>query len=623
MSYVTVIWSVIASGSLLLALMYGCVWLLDRQAKASLAFAFECLSIVGAVIVELGLMHSSTPEEWGEWVRWNQVPILLRTTALVAFIWFYFGTGRPWLMAAVIGSRLVIAVTGFIVDPNFNFSSIESIDRIEFLGEQVTIVGRATASPYQWFATLAAYLVLAFVLDASFTLWKQNKPDARRKVLVIGGATLLSWTVGVTYTQLMVYGDVRLPALLSPPYLVMLAAMTIELSRDTLRASRLSRELRESEARLEFAAAAAGFGIWIWDVEKKRIWATNTAREMFNVGPGEVLEVERLRTQVHDDDLPSMRRVLAEATITGEERELHFRICAPAGGLRWILAHGRAESDRRGRVAMIRGVLRDVTEQVRTRQENEELRRDLAHAGRVSVLGTLSSSLAHELGQPLGAIALNAEVAEMMLRDGAPDLAELREILADIRRDDRRASEVIDRLRSLLKRRQLDLLPLSVTSLVQETAALLRSDAIARNVVLEVATDAELPVIRGDKVHLSQVLINLVVNAMDAVADQPAPRRKVILHARAAEAGWVEVVVTDAGHGISAEAADRLFDPFFTTKENGMGMGLSVSRTIVQAHGGRITAENSPDGGAVFRVMLPVFTDGTVFVHVPSSAQGR
>jgi C4-dicarboxylate-specific signal transduction histidine kinase len=269
---------------------------------------------------------------------------------------------------------------------------------------------------------------------------------------------------------------------------------------------------------------------------------------------------------------------------------------------------------------MIRGVLRDVTEQVKTRQENEELRRDLAHAGRVSVLGTLSSSLAHELGQPLGAIALNAEVAEMMLRNANPDLVELREILADIRRDDRRATEVIDRLRSLLKRRQLDLVPLSVSAMVQETAALLRSDAIGRGVTLEFETDAALPLIRGDKVHLSQVLINLMVNGMDAVGNQPPSRRKVTLQSRAPEPGWVELVVTDTGPGIPADALGKVFEPFFTTKENGMGMGLSVSQTIVHAHGGRITAENGADGGAVFRVMLPVFSDGAVLVHVPPSA---
>jgi hypothetical protein len=256
MSYVTVIWSVIASGSLLLALMYGAVWLLDRKARAALAFAFESLSIVLSVIVELGMMYSTTPEEWGEWVRWNQVPVFLRTAALCAFIHYYFGTARPWLLAVTVGSRAIILIASFLMDPNFNFTRIDSIGRTEFLGEQVTIFGSAVTSPYQWFATVSAYLMLIFVADASVSLWRKGTPEARRKVIVIGGATFLSWAVGVTYTQLMVYQGLRLPVLLSPPYLIMIAAMTFELSRDTLRGSRLARELKASESRLDLAASA-------------------------------------------------------------------------------------------------------------------------------------------------------------------------------------------------------------------------------------------------------------------------------------------------------------------------------------------------------------------------------
>ena len=134
MSYVTVIWSVIVACPLLLAVMYGCVWLMDRQARAALAFAFEALGIALTAVVELGMMHATSPEEWGEWVRWIQVPILIRTAALVTFIRLYFGTGRSWLLWTVIASRVVILVVGFLVDPNFNFARIDSIQQITFLG---------------------------------------------------------------------------------------------------------------------------------------------------------------------------------------------------------------------------------------------------------------------------------------------------------------------------------------------------------------------------------------------------------------------------------------------------------------------------------------------------------
>jgi len=229
----------------------------------------------------------------------------------------------------------------------------------------------------------------------------------------------------------------------------------------------------------------------------------------------------------------------------------------------------------------------------------------VAHAGRVSVLGTLSSSLAHELGQPLGAILLNVEAAEMLLQRPEPDLDEIRNIITDIRRDDSRAAEVIDRLRKLLRRRQLDFAPVSAETLLLDVATLLKSDAIARHVTLECSSSPGL-MINGDRVHLSQVLINVVVNAMDAVADQPPENRTVSLRAREVAGACVEIAVSDSGPGIDPGVAGRIFEPFFTTKPAGMGMGLSVSRTIVDAHGGKLWAENAAGGGATFRVVLPL-----------------
>jgi PAS domain S-box-containing protein len=606
MSKITVIASFIASGALLLALMYGCVWLLDRKARAALAFAFESLSIVLSVIIELGMMHSTSPEELGRWIAWNQVPVFLRTTSLVAFIYFYFGAGRPWLMAATIGSRFIVMVAGFILEPNFNFSRIDSIAHTQFLGEQVTIIGSAVTSPNQWFATISAYLVLVFVADASISLWRQGTSDAKRKVIVIGGATFLAWAAGATYAQIMVYQGARLPVLLSPPYLFMLAAMTFEMSRDTLRASRLARELRASESRLDLAASAAGLAMWSWDARSNRVWISQRARAVFGLAKGESFQIEQLISRIDAKDVEHVIRIWRVAVASGVEAETQFRIRRPDGNAVWLSARGRSELDSAGKLVSAQGVLRDVTEQQRQREEIEELRRELAHVGRVSVLGTLSSSLTHELGQPLAAILLNSETAELMLDRPNPDLKELRQILADISRDDRRAGEVIDGLRKFLKSRDLDFAPIAVGTLIQDVATLLRSDAIVRSIQLDCASDPTLPDVRGDKVHLSQVLINLLMNAMDAVADRPAGRRNVSLRAVSDGDGNIGFVVRDSGPGIDPAAMSRIFDPFFTTKPTGMGMGLSVSRTIVQAHGGNLTAENAPEGGAIFRVQLPV-----------------
>jgi C4-dicarboxylate-specific signal transduction histidine kinase len=244
----------------------------------------------------------------------------------------------------------------------------------------------------------------------------------------------------------------------------------------------------------------------------------------------------------------------------------------------------------------------------RRRAEAEILnqRTELAHVARVSTMGQLTSALAHELNQPLGAILRNAEAAEIFLQKEQPDLPEIRAILADIRRDDQRAGEVINRMRSLLKRRSLELTSLDPGELLVETVALAQSDARVRQVSLTLQLPPRLPAVRGDRVHLQQVLLNLILNGMDAMAGVTKPGRVVTVSAGQAADGSVEVAVSDGGSGIPPDKVSRLFEPFFTTKANGMGMGLAISQTIIEAHGGKIWGGNQAVRGAVFKFTLPV-----------------
>jgi two-component system sensor kinase FixL len=219
-------------------------------------------------------------------------------------------------------------------------------------------------------------------------------------------------------------------------------------------------------------------------------------------------------------------------------------------------------------------------------------------------MGELAASLAHELNQPLAAILSNAQAARRFLAMAEPDLEEVREALADIIEDDRRAGRVIRGLRALLKKGDVEAEPLDVNSLVREVVALTHSDAVVRNIEIRLELASDLPPVHGDRVRLQQVLLNLMLNGAEAMEHIEAEARELIVQTARDEAG-VLVSVRDAGVGLDEHNIDRIFDTFFTTKPGGLGMGLAICRSIVEAHGGRLWATANTDRGATFQFTLP------------------
>ncbi|HKB39692.1 MAG TPA: ATP-binding protein, partial [Gemmataceae bacterium] len=364
--------------------------------------------------------------------------------------------------------------------------------------------------------------------------------------------------------------------------------------------ARAEQEVRQEYAQLATIYHSAPVGLAFVDMQLRYVSINDQLAEI-NGRPADA-HLGRTVREVHphlaDTLEPIFRRVIA----TGQpvvDAEIEGATASPPGDERsWLVSYYPVQ-DSRGVILGVTVVVQEITE----RKRAEESRRELAHASRLTLVGELTASIAHEINQPLGAILSNADAAEMLLELPSPALDQVRAILSDIRKDDLRAHEVIRRLRALLKKREMETQPVDLNELSSDVLLLVQAESRRRGVTVESTLTDGLPLVRGDRVHLQQVLLNLVFNAMEAMANVSGEKR-VTLHTTVNENGSAEIAVSDTGPGIPPERLPRLFDPFFSTKKEGMGLGLSIARSLVEAHGGRIWVENSPDG-ATFRVTLP------------------
>jgi C4-dicarboxylate-specific signal transduction histidine kinase len=305
-------------------------------------------------------------------------------------------------------------------------------------------------------------------------------------------------------------------------------------------------------------------------------------------------------TLIHPEDRDGVLRASSAALEHGTQRwECEFRLRAADGSYVRIREHGFIVRNVQGEAVEMVGALSDVTE----RRAVDELGQRLAQASRLTAMGELTASIAHEINQPMSAILSNVDAAEMILDTGEVDKDELRRILEDIRSDDLRASEVIRHIRDLANNRPADRREFEVNELVESVLKLVSQ--VARSKRIRTKTDfARVPWVYGDRIHVQQVLLNLMLNGMDAMVSVPEAQRVMSVKTATVGVGIVAVSVRDRGHGIARDKLARIFDPFFTTKQEGMGLGLSIARSLVEAHGGRIWAENNSDSGATFSFTL-------------------
>lgn len=369
------------------------------------------------------------------------------------------------------------------------------------------------------------------------------------------------------------------------------------------RRRRSESQLRRSEELLGQALAAGRMGVWGWDVATRTMEWSAEHYTVMGVAPFSLKPTYReWSSRVHPADLPRVEATIERALADRADFfRYEYRTPLPDGTERWLDAQGHPVYDAQGTCTRITGLTVDVTERKRVEEANAHL----VHVARLAVVGELTGSIAHEINQPLGAILSNAEAAELLLQASPVPLEEIRHIVEDIRRDDLRAGEIIRHMRALLRKGELAMEPFDLNQAITDVMHLVGAELARRHVT--VAMDlGPLPPIRADRVHIQQVLLNLIHNGMDAMAELPFALRRLDIQTRRAGPDAASITVSDAGPGIAPERRARLFESFYTTKKDGLGLGLAIARNIVQAHGGQIEAERGARGGAMFRVVLPL-----------------
>ena len=387
-------------------------------------------------------------------------------------------------------------------------------------------------------------------------------------------------------------------------FLIFMSAPLLFLSALIEERSGVEEALREHEARIYLAAETANLALWTIDFERRKSWMNDKGRDLFCFAPDEPLSRETVLERVHPEDRYRVDDAIEAARGGSETFEIEYRLLRPDGETRWLIARGRYLCNERSESIELIGVAIDVTAQVKANLELRLQREEMARLSRMAVMGELTASLAHELNQPLTAIVSNAAAGRRCLGRRLNDPSMFEEIFQDISADAQRAGAVIHGIYGLVRKNETSRRAVNLNDLICDVLRLLHSDLIARATAIETELAPDIEAIQADPIHLQQVILNLIVNALEAMHQTPTNNRRILVSTAVSD-GFVEVKVRDHGVGLPRKDPEKVFAHFFTTKPSGMGMGLAIVRSIVEAHGGDLGARNVDDGGALFFFRLP------------------
>jgi PAS domain S-box-containing protein len=579
----------------------------------------------------LPMMRNQTMKSWRSAEQWLLGSVVLALT-MAAFIWLVLGpapAAPAYLTAVVLLIASLLASLIMMLRVGTTRRQMEAVLHGRARAEQHAIEA-LRHSEAQWKEVFEHNPVMYFMVDAAGTVLSVNTFGAAQlgySVSELLGQSVLKVfpaeeqhaaqsnvaicleNIGQTHSweickvrkdgsSLWVRENAKAVRRLDNQLIVLIAC------EDVTERKEAENALRQSEMYLAEAQRLSRTGSFGWRVASGEIvWSEETFR-MFGYDKVPSIKHATVFQRVHPEDRARVEQTIDRASSDGKDFEHGYRLLMPDGSVKHVHATAHAVTDASGGIEFV-GAVTDVTSRKRAEAELHEAQANLAHVTRVTALGELAASIAHEVNQPLAAVVTNAAACLRWLDRDPANLNEARATLRSIINDGNRAGEVIQRVRALVNK-TTDRKALHINEVVNEVMSLVQHELFSHRVALRLELAPALPPVLADRIQLQQVILNLVINgieAMQPVTDRP---RELVIRTRQDETDQVLVTVSDCGVGVAAEDVDRLFDAFFTTKSDGMGMGLSICRSIVDAHGGRLSASGNTGPGATFQFTLPL-----------------
>ncbi len=599
MSWLTITWSMCAGICAMLAFLHLMLGFRNRNNMVYWLSALMALSAGVNAMLELSMMHTQSPSEYARLIKWGNVFVFLILIPMVWLVYLRLDSSRRWLALMISAMWGVGLISNFVSPGGLVFQKVDEIKiQSTFWGEQFSVaIGHA--NPWVWLVNAATLLILIYVTAASIRAWRRGEHHA---VVFVGGGIVVFLLIGLIHSILVDNAIIKTPYMVSFAYLAIVLAMSYELVSNAVQAPILSREVLANEQRWQTLLNDVQLAVVEVD-PNGMITYYNPFLQKLTGYSEDALSHSSIASFIPADEQAEFNYRLQQAAVSGPRPHSQWSIVCASGEERQLAWSSVRQLDSNGDYVGLLAVGADITEGLKAQRELQRTQHELERLTRASMLGELASGLAHELNQPLAAILSNSQAALRFIDNDKIDIQELQEILEDIVRDDKHASEVIRSLRTMLHKGEIKSEQFDIRQALDEVVTILQHELDAHEIRIDIADD--LPQIEAGRIEVQQVLMNLLLNAMRATKTTPAAQRLIrVLGSQRQE--MINISVEDSGKGIKPEDFSNIFTAFYSTDSAGMGMGLSICKRIIEAHGGKIWAENSPHGGAMFSFSLPM-----------------